>query len=290
LRGRGRGWIFRFLLFPSSSSHVPQVPNVVAKTFPIAPLFLSHIVRSQLRCLWVGKEGQREAWQIMLIYIRECPVFQNSGDGPITWLLLKKNKKIKKIGHTPHQLIEAWNKTNQGTLSACWAFPLTAWNFYFQNCSSPFLAWANTSIINWGYLFHASINWWGVCPIFLIFFRRSHVIGPSPLFWNTGHSLLYVSMICHASLWPSFPTQRHRSCDQTIWDRERGAIGNVLANTLGTWGTCEELDGNRRKTKNPPPSSPLQNRKIKAKLPWAFSLGCMKFLFPKRFVTIFNLN
>ncbi len=28
---------------------------------------------------------------------------------------------------------------NQGTLSARWAFPLAAWNFYFQNCSSPFL-------------------------------------------------------------------------------------------------------------------------------------------------------
>ncbi len=27
------------------------------------------------------------------------------------------------------------------------------WNFYFQNRSSPFLAWANTFIINWGYLF-----------------------------------------------------------------------------------------------------------------------------------------
>jgi hypothetical protein len=33
------------------------------------------------------------------------------------------------------------------------AFPLAAWNFYFQNCSSPFLAWANTHNINWGYLF-----------------------------------------------------------------------------------------------------------------------------------------
>ncbi len=28
-------------------------------------------------------------------------------------------------------------------MSACWAFPLAAWNFYFQNCLSPFLAWAN---------------------------------------------------------------------------------------------------------------------------------------------------
>jgi hypothetical protein len=44
-------------------------------------------------------------------------------------------------------------KTNQGTLSACCAFPFAAWNFYFQNCSSPFLAWANTPIINWKYLY-----------------------------------------------------------------------------------------------------------------------------------------
>jgi hypothetical protein len=42
---------------------------------------------------------------------------------------------------------------NQCTSSACWAFPLAAWNFYFQNCLSPFLAWANTPIINRGYLF-----------------------------------------------------------------------------------------------------------------------------------------
>jgi hypothetical protein len=29
-------------------------------------------------------------------------------------------------------------------LSACQALPLATWDFYFQNCSSPFLAWANT--------------------------------------------------------------------------------------------------------------------------------------------------
>jgi hypothetical protein len=33
-------------------------------------------------------------------------------------------------------------------LSACWAFPLAAWNFYSQNCSSPFLPWTD-----WGSLF-----------------------------------------------------------------------------------------------------------------------------------------
>ncbi len=38
---------------------------------------------------------------------------------------------------------------NQLSLSACWTFPLAAWNIYSQN----FLAWANTPIRNWGYLF-----------------------------------------------------------------------------------------------------------------------------------------
>jgi hypothetical protein len=37
-------------------------------------------------------------------------------------------------------------KKDQGILSACWAFLLPAWNFCFQNYSSPFLAWANTPI------------------------------------------------------------------------------------------------------------------------------------------------
>jgi hypothetical protein len=33
-------------------------------------------------------------------------------------------------------------------LSALWALSLVAWNFYFQNCLSPFSTWANTPIIN----------------------------------------------------------------------------------------------------------------------------------------------
>jgi hypothetical protein len=37
-------------------------------------------------------------------------------------------------------------------MSACWAFPLDAWNFYFQNCSSPFSTWTNTPVINWAYI------------------------------------------------------------------------------------------------------------------------------------------
>jgi hypothetical protein len=37
-------------------------------------------------------------------------------------------------------------------LSAGWAFPLAAWNFYSQNFLAPFSTLTNTPIINWGYL------------------------------------------------------------------------------------------------------------------------------------------
>jgi len=75
------------------------------------------------------------------------------------WLIAKeKNKKVGLVRHP--QLINIWNRTNkyphyQGTLSACWAVSLAAWNFHSQNCLSPFSTWANnTPLINWGYSSH----------------------------------------------------------------------------------------------------------------------------------------
>ncbi len=48
------------------------------------------------------------------------------------------------------------------------------WNFYFQNCLSPFLAWVNTSIINWGYLFiHISYLLDEMPPKYFYFFSPS---------------------------------------------------------------------------------------------------------------------
>jgi hypothetical protein len=35
-------------------------------------------------------------------------------------------------------------------MSACWAVPLAAWNFYFQNWASPFLGWANGRVSDLG--------------------------------------------------------------------------------------------------------------------------------------------
>jgi hypothetical protein len=52
------------------------------------------------------------------------------------------------------------------SMRACWAFPFVAWKFSFQNCWSPFFAWSNTPIMNWGYLL-AAFHWEVACsPIF----------------------------------------------------------------------------------------------------------------------------
>jgi len=45
-----------------------------------------------------------------------------------------KGKRKKKKKNSLHPTLK---------MSACWAFPLTAWNFYFWNSWSPFLAKAN---------------------------------------------------------------------------------------------------------------------------------------------------
>jgi hypothetical protein len=37
------------------------------------------------------------------------------------------------------------------------SLPIVWMKYIFQNCSSPFLGWANTPIINWGYLFYSPL-------------------------------------------------------------------------------------------------------------------------------------
>jgi hypothetical protein len=39
---------------------------------------------------------------------------------------------------------------------------------------------------------------------------------------------------------------------QSIWDPKSGAIGSIMRNTLGTWGTPWELDGKTLKTQKKP--------------------------------------
>jgi len=57
--------------------------------------------------------------------------------------MLRTKEKWKKNLPSP---LPPLKKKDQGIVSACWAFLLPAWNFCFQNYSSPFLAWVNTPI------------------------------------------------------------------------------------------------------------------------------------------------
>jgi hypothetical protein len=67
-----------------------------------------------------------------------------------TWKEHVGNKGKMKKSSTPQNLKEK----NHRTLSACWTFPLAAWNIYSQNCSSAFLAWANTPHYKLGILIY----------------------------------------------------------------------------------------------------------------------------------------
>jgi hypothetical protein len=65
-------------------------------------------------------------------------------------------------------------------------------------------------------------------------------------------------------------------------------FGNILGNT---WGTLGELDENTtdKKTKKIPPL-PLPKLKRKKISLSSILIGCIKFPFPKWFITIFNLD
>jgi len=79
-------------------------------------------------------------------------------------------------------------------------------------------------------------------------------------------------------------------CD-TIW----GAIGNILGYTLRTWGgnilgIWWEYIMNKQETKKIKSLiGPTQIQNKEYSPPMRLLIGCMKFLFPKRFVTIFKV-
>jgi len=87
--------------------------------------------------------------------------------------------------------------------------------------------------------------------------KRSHLIGPSQIFWEHGALPKYKSlnvfpspnksMFCHASLWSPLPLPLPYNLytwklnhDPTIHNKKLSIIGNVLVNTLRTFW---ELDG-----------------------------------------------
>jgi len=58
------------------------------------------------------------------------------------------------------------------TLSACWAFSLAPWNFYFQNYLSPFSTWVNC----WYIHYKPGGPSWEVCKIQVITFTLRSVL------------------------------------------------------------------------------------------------------------------
>jgi hypothetical protein len=88
---------------------------------------------------------------------------------------------------------------------------------------------------NWGYLLMLQLISEGVRPVpTVFFFRRSDLIGPSPIFME------HEALPQHRSL-NILPSAPHPTCLMEVepWTNnvriKRGTIGNALRNTFGIW-------------------------------------------------------
>jgi hypothetical protein len=124
-----------------------------------------------------------------------------------------------------------------------------------------------------------------VYPQFFSPHQGGNLIGPSPIFLEHGALPQHrsVNMLLSQHVLSCFPLSPHNVPQSsytwklnhggTIWDKKWGAIGNILGNTLGTWGTFWEPDGN---------TLGVDQRIFKKKNltpPWDFSLAAWDFYF-----------
>ncbi len=154
---------------------------------------------------------------------------------------------------------------------------------------------------------HASINYVRGCThsssssVFFFPLRRSHLIGPSPIFLEHG-ALSKPWNPEYASLWSCAPLKIYICGSWTMAQQYGIKIEVLLGTSYGThWEieehfanltkTAWELDGKTLRTlkkKSTTPPAPAPKEKNYALL--SLLIGCIKFLFPKQFVIIFNLN
>jgi hypothetical protein len=92
-------------------------------------------------------------------------------------------------------------------------------------------------------------------------------------------------------LWPTYIGEKGWTLCKT-YGLKRGAIWGIYwepdGNPLGTW---REHIGSKGKWKKSPPPQNLKEKKSRHfECMLSLPLGCMKFLFPKLFVTIFGLG
>jgi len=91
------------------------------------------------------------AARIAFVYLCSLP-FLAEANGMCFWEHLREHSE-NLIGTNWEQPENKNSPPPQKKAKASYkVFSLATQNFYFQNCLSPFLAWANTPIINWGHL------------------------------------------------------------------------------------------------------------------------------------------
>jgi hypothetical protein len=110
---------------------------------------------------------------------------------------------------------------------------------------------------------------------------------------TTQNIKIYGQMEC-LPIWPTYIEEKGRTLDKRCgikvrcyWEHPPGTVGNLK-------GICWEQ---RKKEKIPPPSPLPPSKKLRRKIKsrhfecmLSLPIGCMKFLFPKLFVTIFGLG
>jgi len=162
-------------LLNGSTSLDPHLQNM-NKCISQQPTFLVYLHESwtvgkpyeiKLKCYWKRLKGI--TWELgepQNNMMRTC------------WEHIGNKEEKQKI--TPPTLPRKEKK--RPIMSTCWAFLLVAWNFYFQNSLSWFLARANGRGRSSGYLinfYFLLISWGCLTNVILIFFQWANLIGPS---------------------------------------------------------------------------------------------------------------
>jgi hypothetical protein len=112
-----------------------------------------------------------------------------------------EQSKIRKKKSSPPSSPPQPKLKRKNKIKALWGHAESSYwlheNFYFQNCLSPFLAWANDPIINWGYLFIYLISKWQPKWVWHVGALRNHA-------YNGVHFQLEINRLPLSFLLPTW--------------------------------------------------------------------------------------
>ncbi len=143
-----------------------------------------------------------------------------------------------------------------------------------------------------GYLFcFILISWrWLTSPIlfFLFFFWLNKVeTMEAPQIIE-----FYGKMEC-LPLWPTYIGEKGRTLGKKMglkWGPIRNTLGEHIGNLMVTWRERVGNKGNMKKILLPPPQNLKEKKSRHFECMLSLPIGCMKFLLPKLFITIFGLD